>query len=406
MVSSFPLAAYLATSRHGEAQRTPDLTIPRPSGTLIWLHSAEPSRAQALVDLGLRIAAQRDARVLLTVPPQTELPANLTGDVIITHAPTEHQVNVDAFLDHWSPDALLWLGPWLRPAVLRASKSQGIPLVLIDAAELGLEHKRLRWLPEPLGATFRLFDIIFTRTPDIALRLKRMTGQQTRVLESGILLEESPVLRCNEDDLSALGETLAARPCWLAARIQLDEIDLVLAAQKGISRLSPRMLLILVPENLIDAPEIRARLRSRGLNVAPWDDGEFPSEKTDVLLAENRKELGLFYRIAPITLLGSSLMPGHGGRNPLMPAALGSAVLYGPGVRHHLDAYARLARAKGARIVKDAPSIITALEELMAPDKVAEMVHAGWDTVSQGAGVINQIVEEVGHLLDKEEAQA
>jgi hypothetical protein len=42
----------------------------------------------------------------------------------------------------------------------------------------------------------------------------------------------------------------------------------------------------------------------------------------------------------------------------------------------------------------------------MAPDKVAEMVHAGWDTVSQGAGVINQIVEDISAAIELAEKQS
>ena len=36
---------------------------------------------------------------------------------------------------------------------------------------------------------------------------------------------------------------------------------------------------------------------------------------------------------------------------------------------------------------------------------VAMMVHAGWDTVSQGAGVINQIVQDISATLEKAEAR-
>ena len=68
-----------------------------------------------------------------------------------------------------------------------------------------------------------------------------------------------------------------------------------------------------------------------------------------MLVSEDTKELGLWYRVAPVTLMGSSMVSGEGGRNPLEAAALGSAVLYGPGVRDYLDSYSRLAQAGAAR---------------------------------------------------------
>jgi 3-deoxy-D-manno-octulosonic-acid transferase len=251
-----------------------------------------------------------------------------------------------------------------------------------------------------------MFTHVFARDEAAAQRISRQIRRASAVSTTGILIEENPVLPCNADDLEALSESLVARPSWLAARVQRDELLLILDAQRSISRLSPRILLILVPDDPSDAQSFLKTGQELGFHIAQWDEGEFPSEKTDILLAENPKELGLFYRIAPITFVASSLKPKHGGRDPFDAAALGSAVLYGPSVHNYLNAYTRLAEANAAKVVQNAPALVRALEELMAPDKVAEMVHAGWDTVSQGAGVINQIVEDISAAIELAEKQS
>jgi 3-deoxy-D-manno-octulosonic-acid transferase len=58
--------------------------------------------------------------------------------------------------------------------------------------------------------------------------------------------------------------------------------------------------------------------------------------------------LGLWYRVAPISLVGGSLQP-IGGHNPFEPAALGSAILHGPYVTNFVDIYQRLSEA-GRRV--------------------------------------------------------
>jgi 3-deoxy-D-manno-octulosonic-acid transferase len=60
--------------------------------------------------------------------------------------------------------------------------------------------------------------------------------------------------------------------------------------------------------------------------------------------------LGLWYRVAPISLVGGSLQP-IGGHNPFEPAALGSAILHGPYVTNFVDIYQRLSEAGAARLV-------------------------------------------------------
>ena len=394
MAKPFSLTTYQAMSRrHRSAPQ--DMLDARPEGKIIWLHCAEQKRLKTVKDLAQRLTAQLGANILVTLP--TGVPA---GDRLLDLAycqpvPSEHPDDVAAFLNHWAPDVAVWVGDELRANLVQATKIRNVPISLLEAKDPALSQTPPKWLPSPRRAVLQMFDQIFARTPEAADALRKLTKGQLPVTSTGQLVEETEVLTCNSDDLESLSEALVARPCWLAAHVQADELDSVLKAQRGISRSSPRILLILVPANPGDAADFLGICRREGFHVALWDDGVFPSENTDILLAENAAELGLFYRIAPITLLASSLKPGHKGRNPFDPAALGSAVLYGPSVYDHLPAYTRLANAKAARVVTSTHAIVTTLEDLMAPDKVALMVHAGWDTVSAGAGVVSQIIQDI-----------
>ena len=404
MATPLSLTTYLALARR-ESSQPQDFTRTRPGGFLIWLHCQDASRATALVDLGQRLAAQIEGQLLLTLPQGKPLPEALEDIATCTHAPSDHPKDIVEFLHHWSPDCAVWMGQELSPGLVQATHETGAPLFLIDADAPTLTTRAARWLPSPLRPVLQMFDQIFTREDAAATQITRLLRGAGKVTVTGQLLEENPVLPCNADDLDALSETLVARPCWLAARVQKDELDLVLDAQRRISRLSPRILLILVPDDPFEGQSFLEICKSQGFHVASWDDGICPNEKTDLLLAENPKELGLFYRIAPITLMASSLKPGFGGRDPFDPAALGSAVLHGPNVESHRKAYARLSHAAAAKRVHNVDALVDALEDLMAPDKVAMMVHAGWDTVSQGAGVINQIVQDISATLEKAEAR-
>ncbi len=143
-----------------------------------------------------------------------------------------------------------------------------------------------------------------------------------------------------------------------------------------------------------------------GFRTRSWDVNEEPDDTTQILIADDPEDLGLFYRLAPVSFLGSSLASGQGGRNPFEAAALGSAVLYGPNVRQYLPFYTRLANAGAARIVNDAQSLATAVTRLVAPDQAAAMAHAGWDVISQGAEQTDRIIAMVQDTLDQSERGA
>ncbi|CUI57209.1 3-deoxy-D-manno-octulosonic acid transferase [Cognatishimia activa] len=400
MAPSLSLTSYLTLARREPLSYEPKL-LPQAGSALIWLHCSDPERALELVQLGQRLAAQRTkAQLLLTLSADVTAPAGLPDEVILDHPPSENPKDVSKFLNHWQPACLIWVGPGLRPSLLHGAQKQGFPSVLVDADELKIEGKT-RWLPDSLRATLQLFTRIYARDAASGFRIRRMVGMYGPVEDSGALQENSPALACSETDLEDLGEALKGRPVWLASRVQTGELDAVLAAHKASIKLSPRMLLIIVPDDPLDAGAALTACEEGGWRVALWDNGEMPDEKAHILLAEDAAELGVFYRIAPMSFVGSSLISGQGGRDPFEAAALGSAVLYGPGVRNYLEAYSRLAQAGAARIVKDANSLSAAVAGLLAPDKVAKMVHAGWEVISEGALVTDRIVDHLNDAMDE-----
>ena len=404
MARSLGLSAYLAFARRQPPNREP-ITGARPGGQVVWMHASDAARAHVLAQVGLRLAGQRgQTGLILTTPPDHPLPRALPNGVTHVACPSENPSDIRAFLEHWRPDLCLWHGPWLRPSLIDAAHRKGIVQLLLDADEPALAHKRWRLMPEPIKGTLPLFEAILSHSDEAASRLSRLAPVSDRMHKSGPLLEDSPALPCNETDLEELSTALGGRPVWFASQIHPHELRPILMAHRSVLKLAHRTLLVITPDDPAEAQAIRDLCRKERWHIASWDDGEIPEANTQILLSEDKRELGLWYRVAPVTLMGCSMVPGQGGRNPLEAAALGSAVLYGPGVRDYLDSYSRLAQAGAARIVKDADSLATALGLVSAPDQAASMAHAGWEVVSEGAEVADQIIAMAQDLLDKRDA--
>ncbi|WP_422048250.1 3-deoxy-D-manno-octulosonic acid transferase [Shimia sp.] len=402
MPRSLGLTTYLAFARRQPPQLAA-ITTPRPAGELVWLHCADPKRVRTLAKLGQRLTRQRGASAFLITTPQSKPPQGLPEEAIWQSCPSENPNDIKAFLIHWQPDLCLWLGPELRPALIDAVFERNIPSVLLEANRTKIDQKR-RWGPEPTRATLMRFTKIFAQGKEARSRFKKLLPETAEITLSGELMEEAQALPVQDSDLEELRASLSGRPVWLAARLQPKELPLVLNAYRQMLRLSFRTLLVVVPDNAEDAPDMHRTIQEDGWRVADWEAGDFPGEDTQVLFAQTPDELGLWYRLAPVSLVGSSLVAGAGGRDPLEPAALGSAILYGPSVRRYLNSYTRLANVGAARIVKDAESLTAALMFLAAPDQAAAMAHAGWQVVSDSAAVSDMVIEHAHALLDQQEA--
>ncbi|NNE53685.1 MAG: 3-deoxy-D-manno-octulosonic acid transferase [Sulfitobacter sp.] len=403
MARSLGLTAYRALARRAEIAARP-CAEPRPRGELLWLHAGEPGNALALQDLALRIGAARPGLSLLItaeegldLPPLTQ---RMDLHVFQEAAPSEHPQSVIAFLDHWQPDLCLWAWGRLRPNLIIGAAERGCELVLIDADSGGFDGRRDRWLPDLTRRVLSQFGKVFARSAGGRKRLVQLGLKADEVEVTAPLLAGGQPLPCADSDLEELAEAIKGRPVWFATQILPKEVPTVLAAHEQALRLSHRLMLILNPASAKDGKEIFDMAADLNMVPASWSDGEFPDDSTQVLVAEDPADRGLFFRIAPVSFLGSSLVAGTGGCDPFDAATLGSAVLYGPKVRNYLPSYTRLAAAGAARIVNDADALGTAVSRLIAPDQAATMAHAGWDVISQGAEIADRIAEAVQDRLD------
>lgn len=399
MSRSLSLAAYLALRRGAAATNGP-LPPPRPRGPLVWVHSPDPERIGIVAAIATQLATEGDRPGFLVT--SSDIPANTPGspDLILQPAPVDQRGPCRAFLDHWKPDLLLWMQGDLRPVLIAATEAKPLSRLIIDAQAERIGVAKSGWIPGVTRALLDRFELALATDHAAAAQLRRAGMEANRIEVSGALQIGLSVPPCNERERRALAALLGTRPVWLAADVPMAELDAIATAHRQASRRAHRLCLILVPANPADAPAMAAQLRRDGTTVTCRAEGTDPDEATQIYLAENNSELGLWYRLAPITYLAGTLA-GQGGRSPLEPAGLGSALLHGPLTAPHTADYQRLSAAGATRSVRSTIDLGNAVEVLLAPDKAAAMAHAAWDVTSSGATVTNRVADLIRDRIDR-----
>ncbi|MEM9968227.1 MAG: glycosyltransferase N-terminal domain-containing protein [Pseudomonadota bacterium] len=405
MSGALGLSTYRAFARRGDARIEPP-NQPRPAGELVWLHAAEPVKLLALQNLAQRLCTARlGLHVLITAPALkalTDQEKNQTQpNIILVQAPSDHPAAVALFLAHWRPQVGIWTWGDLQPNLILEAAARKTALMLIDAEAKGFARRLDRWLPALTRHLLGTFNTISTRSETDRLRLISLgaTPENTRAISP--LLSGGQVLASDDQDLSELSTALHGRPAWFAVNATAKELPIMLTAHHHALRLSHRLMLIINLQDPKAADHANALCTQRHFSFAHWDQRHLPDDTTQVLFTANAQDHGLFFRLAPVAFMGSTLDDGRNGCDPLNAAALGCAVLYGPKVGQYMHSYSRMAAAGAARIVNDADTLGTAVSRLIAPDQAATMAHAGWEIISEGAGLIDHIVETVQETLDR-----
>ena len=391
-----------AAARRWPAAADPAGWPARPAGPLIWLHGVDAARLGVVAALIRALRATRPALSVLMTSGSTALPedAALPPRCRLGPAPADTPAQVSAFLDHWRPDLAAFLPDRLMPAAIAAAARRGVPLTLIDASlPLGLPRPA-RGLLGLKRALLGLFDRVLAQDDVAARRLRRRGAPTARIAVAGALQDTPAVLPCNEAERDAMGQTLATRLLWLAAGVPDAEEAALIAAHRAALGLSHRLLMIWVPEDPASGPDLAARLAGEGFDVSLCSREEEPDEEDHVYVADTEGELGLWYRLAPVTFLGGSLSGGGARRHPFEPAALGSAVLHGPLVGPHGPALARLDAGRAARLVRNPAELCDAIGDLRAPDRAAQMAHNAWAIASDGAEATERVARHLIEVLD------
>lgn len=407
MARSLALALYLLAAGRRGTEPEP-ARADRPAGTLVWMHLGAGSGRKRLAQLARRLAELRPGLSFLVTaggpaPPDTGgFPAATATD----RQPPERTASVAAFLDHWRPDLALFAGVSLPPALLVAAHDRAVPLILADIRMTAAEESAWRWRRRLAGSLLGRFARVLAQDPETAGRLRAIGGRQLPVEVAGRIEETSEPLPGNEAERAALAALLATRPVWLAVACPETEEEAVIAAHARAMGLAHRMLLILVPAEMARADALAERIGREGWIVARRSRDEEPDPEVQVFLADGEAELGLWYRLAPVTFMGGTLVPGGTGRNPFEPAALGSAILHGPHPGPYPEAYALLAEARAARLVPDPGALAGAITDLIAPDRAALLAHNAWAASSGGAEVTDRVAGAVLAALDARPGRA
>jgi 3-deoxy-D-manno-octulosonic-acid transferase len=365
----------------------------RPEGQLLWLHAASVGELASVTGLIAALAEARPHTALL-VTTSTMTSARLAAErlprrVLHQYLPLDLPGAVTRFLDHWRPDAAVWVESELWPRLIGQTAARRIPMLLVNARMSDRSARRWQRVPALAQRLLACFAQVFAQDAQTARHLAALGLPPARLQSLGSLKENTSPLPFDAAERGRLAAAWAGRPRWLAASTHAGEEAVVLAAHRLAGAAMPGLLLILAPRHPERGASVAAMARAAGFAPSERAAGVGDAATAEVYLADTLGEMGLWFDLAPVAFLGGSLI-AVGGHNPYEPVAQGAAVLHGPHTANFSEIYARLDAAGGARKVADAEALAAALVDLLADGgaAAAAQAHAARGAVSASADAV------------------
>nr|WP_255732209.1 3-deoxy-D-manno-octulosonic acid transferase [Ruegeria sp. Ofav3-42] len=362
-----------------QQERLGHASLPRPDGRLIWFHAASVGETLSVISLIKRLGERSpDAEFLITSGTPTSaalIEKRMPPRTRHQYPPLDTAGPVQRFLDHWRPDAGIFVESEIWPRLIVKASNRGVPLALLNAR---LSKKSVEgWKKRPQTARFILdhFTLFLTQNDQTAKNLIDMGANAERVQPGTNLKAMSDPLPIDQATVDDIRAQIAGRPIWIASSTHVGEEETVLAAHAELLNRRPDLLLLLIPRHPERRGEVTDLLNSAGQSAAFRSKSEKINAQTQVYVADTLGETGTWYALCPIVFLGGSLRE-IGGHNPFEPAQAGAAVITGPGYFNFAETFAPLIDSGGATEVNSATQLSGAVANWLSDDAALHKARA------------------------------
>lgn len=377
---------------------------PRPNGTVIWMHGASAGEVTSLLTLAKKIR-KNAANTHILITSGTKTSANIIAQrkmdgVIHQYIPMDHPDWVNRFLDHWAPDAAILAESELWPNLLMGIKARQIPAALVNARLSPKSFERWSKLNKFALNMLESFNVILTQSEEDQRYFKALGHQN--VIAAGNIKYSAPPLPANEVELTRLKDKFKGRPIWVYASTHADEESIACRVHAALKATVPNLLTVIVPRHPERRDEIAATCdKDMSAPVLFRSAMSTPPGNTEIYIADTMGELGLFYRLADIAVIGRTFSKdGGGGHNPLEAAQLGCVTLYGPLFQNLKDIFNDMQAHGAAQIVRTEEELINALRALFFdPDQQKQRQDAALNYIKSKADILEHTYQEILRIL-------
>lgn len=380
--------------------------LPRPSGRLVWIHAASVGEAQSALILTDRLRKDYpDTSILMTSGTRTSaelMQKRLPERAVHQFYPLDNPKWCARFLDHWKPDSALWMESELWPNMLLEIRKRGIPAALVNARLSERSAKRWGYFKGAAQKLLSTFSIVLTQTQKDADRFGTLGAKGVTVTDN--LKYSAAPLPYDAEKLTALEHAIAPRLTWIYASTHKGEEALAIETHKHIKQHRKDVLTIIIPRHPERRGEIEELCKASGLSyLFRSQEYKLPMPDTELYIADTLGELGLFYRLTDIAVIGRSFSDdGGGGHNPIEAAQLDCAVLSGPYIQYQTELFEAMKAHNAVKIVETKDDFPHIVEELFfKPDVTEELMRNARQFSTSKEAVVQSVMASLKTILDK-----
>ncbi|PPR10710.1 MAG: 3-deoxy-D-manno-octulosonic acid transferase [Proteobacteria bacterium] len=300
----------------------------RPTGKLVWFHAASVGESLSILPLIEQLLNNhKELNVLVTTGTVTSaslMQKRLPKGAIHQYVPIDFYFAVKSFMEHWQPNLSVFVESELWPELI----SQAPNPIIINGRMSNRSAKRYAKHKNLTGFLFNRIQLILAQSEDSYENFKQVCD--TPVENSGNLKFDAPTATFDQESMDKISQILETRKILVCASTHQGEEEVMAALHEKMKKEIPELITIIAPRHPNRGKSIQNTLKTKGFNCTLRSEGEAPE---NIYIADTLGEMGLWYNLAHVVLMGKSLFSG-GGQTPFEPLKCGRVTVCGPSMEN------------------------------------------------------------------------
>ena len=372
----------------------------RINGNLIWFHGSSVGELLSILPLVQVLEKNKSINQIL-ITTSTLSSAQIFKKYNLKK--TVHQFfPIDSiffsykFLNYWKPTIAIFIESEIWPSIFRVLNKKNIPLVLLNARITKKTFKKWKSIKEFSNSVFQNISIAYPQNEETLNYLKKLNISKIKKIGNLKFFnnQQSKFTKLDQTFLKNINH----KKIWCASSTHPGEEIICVNAHINLKKKYKNLLTIIIPRHIHRVNKIVDEIKSLDLNVVLHSSRPKKLNDTDIYLVDTYGETKKFYQATDIVFMGKSISR-KGGQNPLEPANLGSAVLYGSNVDNFKDTYKLLKKLKVAYKVYGVKSLSNSIDKLIAkPNNKKNYL----EIAKIGKKILNETKDEINSLINNE----
>ena len=346
----------------------------RPKGKLIWVNAVsigESKSAETIINQILK--KYPEVKIIFTTSTTSsyKLLNQNKKKFILLHTPLDINFVIKRFLKIWSPDLVIFFESEIWPNLISNLNKKKINFVICNARISKRSYKNWTKVSFFAKQIFQKIDLCLCQDNQSIKRFKKLGVQ--KVEKVGNIKFLAKKLAVDKNSLLYFKKKLEGKKVVSLFSSHEGEEEMIISCAKKLQAKFKNLFFIIIPRHIHRTNKIGMLLKKNKINYVLRSTPKDISNKK-FLLVDSFGELGLFFEISSIVIVGGSFA-NKGGHNPIETSGFNCAIIFGPNMQNFLDISQEIIKRKAGLLALNPKQLIDKLSFfIQKPDKASQFI--------------------------------